>query len=814
MEHAPNINEILTYLKEKSVYFNKLSTDENFLYQEVNNLSKEQIEYMLAQYDGSDGPVVILRLVLLKELSKGHKITSDLIQTIKNKFRTKDLEYFKPYLNNDQITSISEYNDNTSPFNTWPPFRVLYALVYYGEWKKKVNNYLEMIANYLKSELNKKDYKERLIGFDGFQKQGSKELNLIIFPSIFDKYQEAVFYYVDIIDGKLFAGLGTGNENQTNVDIPKEILRKEFAVIENVVDNFRKYTETEHHLNKTLHNKSNIVDISSKYWCAGTTWGEEGDKLVEFNQNKCWKIGHDKNASNKGAKQAWKSMKEVKAGDFIAFKSYGGKDDLTIRQISKITGKDEEKGEIYFEKISDDKLFKGRGLKNGTTGWFGTLFQITDPNAIETIFGESVFMLQDQTISLAKELAKLLKESKNIILHGAPGTGKTFLAKQIVKELSAEEGFVQFHPSYDYTDFMEGLRPNDKIEENGQLGFRHANGVFKKFCAEAIKNSENSTKTDAELRKENLIDDAIDSFVNEAINEKKELKITRNRFFIEDIIGEQILISVPDNFKHKEYRLPISRLRSLLIENRPVTRVKEVKELFNRSRAEDSYLLAIYNEVQKILKKQPLSSISKDLPLKVGAKDYVFIIDEINRGDLSKIFGELFFALEPSHREERVRTQYQNLIDENDLFYKGFYIPKNVYIIGTMNDIDRSVESMDFAFRRRFTFVEITADMTAKDILAQLDPSQIETCEKIIKGLNNKISEISSLGSPTDYHIGAAYFLKLKGLGYDYKKFWDYHLNGLFKEYFRGMENADDLLGSLELEYKEQIYGQSADNGQ
>lgn len=805
MENIPNINEILTYLKEKSVYFNKLSTDQNFLYQEVNNLSKEQIEYMINLYDKSDKPVVILRLVLLKELSKGNKITSDLIQTINDKFRAKDLEYFKPYLNSDQITSIEEYNGDTNPFGKWPAFRVLYALVYYGEWKKKVSNYLKIIANYLKSELNKKDYKERLIGFDGPQNQGNKELNLIIYPGTFKKYQKAVFYYLDIIGGKLFAGLGTGNENQTNVDIPKEILHKEFDVIENVVDDFRKYTETEHHLNEALHNKSNIVDISSKYWCAGTTWGEEGDKLVEFNQNKCWKIGHDKNANNKGAKQAWKSMKEVKAGDFIAFKSYGGKDDLTIRQISKITGKDEEKGEIYFEKISDEKLFKGRGLKNGTTGWFGTLFQITDPKAIETIFGESVFMLKDQTVSLAKELAKLLKESKNIILHGAPGTGKTHLAQQIADEMKAERKFVQFHPSYDYTDFVEGLRPDDKSKENGELGFRHANGVFKNFCAEAIKNSENSTKTDEDLRKENLIDEAIDSFVNDAINKKKELKITRNRFFIEDIVGDQILISVPDNFKYKEYRLPISRLRSLLMGNSPITRVKDVKELFNRSRAEDSYLLAIYNEVNEILKNRSLATASNDIPLKVGAKDYVFIIDEINRGDLSKIFGELFFAVESSHRGERVMTQYQNLIKENDPFYEGFYIPQNVYIIGTMNDIDRSVESMDFAFRRRFTFVEITADKTADAILENIDPTEREKCKNIMKGLNDKISKIKELGSPADYHIGGAYFLKLKDVDYQYDKFWEYHLKGLLKEYFRGMEDPERLLADLEKEYNELI---------
>ena len=192
-------------------------------------------------------------------------------------------------------------------------------------------------------------------------------------------------------------------------------------------------------------------------------------------------------------------------------------------------------------------------------------------------------------------------------------------------------------------------------------------------------------------------------------------------------------------------------------------------------------------------------------PVLVKEKAHVFIIDEINRGDLSKIFGELFFAIEPSRRGERVMTQYQNLIDENDPFYEGFYIPQNVYIIGTMNDIDRSVESMDFAFRRRFTFVEITADKTATSMLGTLAPTERETCKKIMDALNAKISNISGLGSPADYHIGGSYFLKLKDLDYKYKKLWDYHLKGLLKEYFRGMEDAGTLLSDIEKKYNELI---------
>ena len=405
--------------------------------------------------------------------------------------------------------------------------------------------------------------------------------------------------------------------------------------------------------------------------------------------------------------------------------------------------------------------------------------------------------------TLAEDLAELLKNTKNIILHGAPGTGKTTLAQQIAEAMAAKQEFVQFHPSYDYTDFVEGLRPTDETKDNEQIGFKRLDGIFKKFCAQAIDNLEESAKDEKTLQKEEEIKEAIKSFVEQSIEEEKEFNTLSNRFSIVGITDIHIIVSVPDNNKTKEYRLPINNLcKMFLWDNQNNLQRKDLKDIFNHkySNALDSYLFSIYEQ----MKKMNIVPAKTTQPILVKEKAHVFIIDEINRGDLSKIFGELFYAIEPSRRGERVRTQYQNLItDENDPFYEGFYIPQNVYIIGTMNDIDRSVESMDFAFRRRFTFVEITADKTADSILGNLSSEERETCKKIMEALNAKISNISGLGSPTDYHIGGSYFLKLEDLNYKYKKLWEYHLKGLLKEYFRGMEDAGTLLTDIEKEYNE-----------
>ena len=392
---------------------------------------------------------------------------------------------------------------------------------------------------------------------------------------------------------------------------------------------------------------------------------------------------------------------------------------------------------------------------------------------------------------LQKEYQKyidLLLETHNLILTGAPGTGKTYLAKNIVaqmlkvsdiKDLKDNEQyeFVQFHPSYDYTDFVEGLRPIK--DENGNIGFERKDGIFKAFCARAISKYETKDFDAA-------YDELLESLGDEVLN----LKTPK---------GAEYGVSVNSRGNLKLHT-------GLELKGQGVLTREKIKSLFAGILL-DKYWGGYYEGVLDYLKSKFHLSQTKNDP----NKKYVFVIDEINRGEISKIFGELFFSIDPGYRGKAgiVKTQYQNMIEEGDAFKDGFYVPENVYILATMNDIDRSVESMDFAIRRRFTWKEITP----ADTESMLDTlSCAKEAKETMNRLNNTIAQTDGLG--VAYMIGPSYFLKLGENGGDFGKLWRMNIEPLLKEYLRGFRKADEFLTKFGKAYFGKDYSLVTDDGE
>ena len=396
-----------------------------------------------------------------------------------------------------------------------------------------------------------------------------------------------------------------------------------------------------------------------------------------------------------------------------------------------------------------------------------------------------------------KEYIELLKENHNLVLTGAPGTGKTFMAQAIASQMYAESKFVQFHPSYDYTDFVEGLRP--VVKEDGQMGFERKDGVFKEFCRDAIKNLDDSKKSVKCLTEERTWQEKLNEFIEKSIDKATKYKtINGSEFFISDMRNHTIIVHNEQNEKTAQVAVNADEILKLLINNIPLNIVRDIRNYFKRKfgTQPDSYAFAIIKEIRAMKQEQHVTEAKK-----IEKKPFVFIIDEINRGEASKIFGELFYAIDPGYRgrkEHLVQTQYQNLVPEDDVFADGFYVPENVYILATMNDIDRSVESMDFAMRRRFTWKEVTPADTEYmlDKLACADEAKT-----IMRRLNKAIAETNELGPA--YMIGPAYFLKLGENGSDFKKLWNMNIEPLLKEYLRGFRNSTTILNKFKETYFE-----------
>lgn len=552
--------------------------------------------------------------------------------------------------------------------------------------------------------------------------------------------------------------------------------------------------------------KTEIHKNYKNYWLTGYSFDSNISQLDRFINDGIWECRF--NNDSKIDHSLLSLAKTISEGDIIILKSTATKGSqhnipfIRIKAIgivlSNIITSDENNittcrcNVKYINR--DEKDFDGK-----TYGSYRKTIHKADKKVCKIIeYVNSIIenkIMQEQ--EKYKEYIELLKENHNLVLTGAPGTGKTFMAQAIASQMYAESKFVQFHPSYDYTDFVEGLRP--VLKEDGQMGFERKDGVFKEFCRDAIKNLEDSKKSVQSLTEENSWKEKLSDFIEESIDKATKYKtINGSEFVISEIRNHTIIVHNEQNEKTTQVAVNADEILKLLINNIPLNIVRDIRNYFKRKfgTQPDSYAFAIIKEIRAMKREQHVTEAKK-----IEKKPFVFIIDEINRGEASKIFGELFYAIDPGYRgkkEHLVQTQYQNLVPEDDVFADGFYVPENVYILATMNDIDRSVESMDFAMRRRFTWKEVTPADTEYmlDKLACADEAKT-----IMRRLNKSIAETNELGPA--YMIGPAYFLKLGKNGSDFNKLWNMNIEPLLKEYLRGFRNSTTILKK----FKETYFG-------
>ncbi len=391
---------------------------------------------------------------------------------------------------------------------------------------------------------------------------------------------------------------------------------------------------------------------------------------------------------------------------------------------------------------------------------------------IETNIEEDVRQYHHESNNIPKEENMKIKlKTKNIMLYGAPGVGKTYNYKRLITMIENGESektifdtisknettndfdnsifetiknekrieFVTFHQSYSYEDFIEGFRPQD----NGNIKLE--DGIFKILCDDAKINLFKSVDN-----KEILFNDALNLLLKEKIENQENVKIDlkRNNSFYNIYDYNDKTIYFEKQNGDKSHTLSLKTLEKMYYEG--------TNNIINGG------LAPYYNPLlEQLLKLKNKSKVEKS-----ELKNFYIVIDEINRGNISKIFGELITLIEEDKRDAyEVTLPYSK---------EKFKIPSNLYIIATMNSTDKSIATIDIALRRRFTFLK----MKPKEELVKN-----ENAKALMNELNNHISKNIS----EDYALGHSYFMNIKDDN-DLEFVKKYKIKPLLEEYFYGDE--------------------------
>ncbi|ELV05948.1 McrB family protein, partial [Brachyspira hampsonii] len=493
-----------------------------------------------------------------------------------------------------------------------------------------------------------------------------------------------------------------------------------------------------------------------KVFACGVSWG--GGKPSYFEEFKKY------NSAILGSyNRRIEGFRNLKVGDLIAAKN--GEKIIALGQVASALEEywswkdliDEEKANYYGVSLEDevDIIKVNKWIKLGEP--------INYPTSSGTGFvqnNRSDYLTQCNN-AYYKELKKMEKEEiinilsqkKQIILQGAPGTGKTYSTAEIAVNLIDEKVpddrkevmkrykeliknnqifFTTFHQSMDYEEFVEGYKP---ISNDGNISYEITDGIFKEACRYSITAGNDK----------NNIEYVWNEFQNKLIEEDIRFDEKNNnigKITLKTKTGLDFYLTTDDN-GYVRYK-PASQIG----DNWRYIRAALFGLYFNKYKSALSYTEPLLDYLKE--------NYNLSEPIENNKNPVVLIIDEINRGNIAKIFGELITLLEADKRknadnEIEVKLPYSKEI---------FSVPSNLYIIGTMNTTDRSIGYIDYALRRRFAFITIKSDIEKienyyndNEELKSKASALFNNIENIIKENLNEEFEID------DIMIGHSYFM-------------------------------------------------------
>ena len=718
---------------DTSKEISRLYEDKNALIDKLNSLSKEELVPLEYEYRSKSGPVIDLRRDVLKYLLDGNKL---------------DEQTFDKFIDTHRTGNEGKFVSFQKPFSIFHPF-----IIFYGH--KPLREFIKQFIDEIIERLQLKGIvNQKYVDFQGARYLGTNRSWFAIYNSKHKSQSDAIQLFVDFQDGKIEYGVYRYPNEYIKGPVERDAATFDFESLISLFEENKELIlkddpeEPESILTIPLAGNK-LYKISHGDFKAK----KHANILNTFKQNH-WIGLHEKT----GKWQGERFKNDLRLGDYL-YITVGADELFAIAKIKSDSWKYVpegivfESGWIYREveyvkyaiKTNPNELREHK--KHFYPSANSTLSEITPGNlneANENLFKPyfGVEFVSGEIDSGENEHTEnvLPKFPCNIILYGPPGTGKTYntidLAVEIItgKNINHEENkkvfddlrkegqieFITFHQNYSYEDFMIGIRPD--LDEDSTLKFRRREGIFYKMCKRAEQNYLQSQNKKNALRPfKEIFSEFIEPLEKEEVEIEIKMNSGKSSFWITEI-----------NHSNLGFRKQSGGSSHTLS-------IDTIQGLYEGTREFTSGLRAYYEPLINELWRR-----GRETTAEVSLKRYVLIIDEINRANISKVFGELITLLEEDKR----------LGDQNELRISipgeetGFGIPPNVYVIGTMNTADKSIAMVDIALRRRFEFRGCFPHYGLEELS--------EDSRNILKNINK---EIYTRKKSADYLIGHGYFI-------------------------------------------------------